>query len=196
MQLRWLHWFHKSIAMMTSSNENISALLDLYEGNPPVTGGFPLQRPVTRSFGVFFDRRLNKRLGKHSRRGWFETPSRSLWRQCNVCFLYTATTELIVRRRTNHARQKKMTCFLINLKNSHDRLRFQRYHFERAFIEVHCFQTMQLYTPEKLYNLMSITLHHWGTQPKKLVCFFLFFGGFFGRVFFLLFLGGGVDVHD
>ena len=50
-----------TITMMTSSNGNIFALLALCEGNPPVTGGFPSQRPVTRSFGVFFD--LRKRLG-------------------------------------------------------------------------------------------------------------------------------------
>ena len=47
---------------MTSSNGNFSALLTLCEGNPPVTGGFPSQRPVPRSFDVFFDLRLNKRL--------------------------------------------------------------------------------------------------------------------------------------
>ena len=35
--------------------ETFSALVTLCEGNPPVTGGFPSQRPVTRSFGVFFD---------------------------------------------------------------------------------------------------------------------------------------------
>ena len=39
--------------MMTSSNGNISVLLALCEGNPPATGGFPLQRPVTQSFCVF-----------------------------------------------------------------------------------------------------------------------------------------------
>ena len=44
--------------------ETFSALLTLCEGNPPVTGGFPSQRPVTRSFDVFFDPRLNKRLSK------------------------------------------------------------------------------------------------------------------------------------
>ena len=44
---------------------------------------FTLQRPETQSFGVFFDLRLNKPL-KQSRRRWFETPSRSLWRHCNV----------------------------------------------------------------------------------------------------------------
>ena len=69
--------------MMTSSNGDISALLALCAGNSPVTGEFPSQRPVTRSFDVFFDLRLNKRLIKQSRRGWFETPSHPLWRYCN-----------------------------------------------------------------------------------------------------------------
>ena len=45
---------------------------------------FPSQKPVTQSFDVFFDLRLNKRLSKQPRRRWFETPSHSLWRHCNV----------------------------------------------------------------------------------------------------------------
>ena len=60
--------------------ETIPALLALCWGNSPVSGEFPTQRPVTRSFDVFFDLRLNKWLSKHSRRRWFKTPSRSLWR--------------------------------------------------------------------------------------------------------------------
>ena len=44
------------------------ALPALCEGNPPVTGGFPLQRPVTRGIDVFFDLRLNKRWRKQPRR--------------------------------------------------------------------------------------------------------------------------------
>ena len=63
--------------------ETFSALLVLCEGNPPVTGGFPSQRPVMRSFDVFFDLRQNKRLRKYSRRRWFEMPSLSLWRHSN-----------------------------------------------------------------------------------------------------------------
>ena len=35
------------------------------------------------SFDVFFDLRLNKRLSKQPWGWWFETPSCSLWRQCN-----------------------------------------------------------------------------------------------------------------
>ena len=66
--------------------ETFSALLALYAGNSPVTGEFPAQRPVTRSFGVFFDLRLNKQLSKQSRRWLFATPSCSLLRHCNVIY--------------------------------------------------------------------------------------------------------------
>ena len=50
------------VCMITSSNESIFALLALCAWNSPVPGEFPAQRPVTRSFGVFFDLRLNKLL--------------------------------------------------------------------------------------------------------------------------------------
>ena len=45
--------------MMTSSNRNIFTLLALCAGISSVTGEFPSQRKVTRSFDVFFDMRLN-----------------------------------------------------------------------------------------------------------------------------------------
>ena len=64
--------------------ETFSALLTLCEGNTPVTGGFPLQRPVTWSFDAFFHLRLTKRLSKQSWGWWFETSSWSIWRHCNV----------------------------------------------------------------------------------------------------------------
>ena len=42
-----------------------------------------------RSFGVFFDLRLNKRLSKQPAWGWwFETPSRPLWHHCNGTEIY------------------------------------------------------------------------------------------------------------
>ena len=64
--------------------EAFSALLAICAGNSPVTGEFPAQRPVTRSFDVFCDVRLNKRLSKQWC-GWcFETPSRPLWRHSDV----------------------------------------------------------------------------------------------------------------
>ena len=52
--------------------ETFSALLALCAGNSPVTGEFPLQRPVTRSFC------------RQSIHWCFETQSRLLWRHCNV----------------------------------------------------------------------------------------------------------------
>ena len=72
--------------------ETFSALLAICAGNSPVTGGFAAQRPVARSFDVFFDLRLNKRLSKQSWGWWFETPSCLLWRHRNeqlplVCFM-------------------------------------------------------------------------------------------------------------
>ena len=53
--------------------ETYSALLALCAGNSPITGKFPIQRPVTRSFDVSFNLRLNKRLSKQSWGCWFET---------------------------------------------------------------------------------------------------------------------------
>ena len=50
----------------------------------PFFGEFPSQRPVTRSFHVFFDLPLNKRPSKQSWSWWFETPSHSLRRHCNM----------------------------------------------------------------------------------------------------------------
>ena len=80
------HWDHSMTDGFTSpiwwryQMEAFSALLAPCEGNLPVTGGSPSQRPVTRGFDVFFDLRLSKQ----SRRRWFERPSRLLWRHCNA----------------------------------------------------------------------------------------------------------------
>ena len=64
--------------------ETFSALLAICAGNSPVTGEFPAQSPMTRSFDVFFDLRMNNRLSKQSWGWWFEEPSRPLWRHGNV----------------------------------------------------------------------------------------------------------------
>ena len=66
--------------------ETFSELLAICAGNSPVSGEFPAQKPVTRSFDVFFDLRLNKRLSKQWWGWWFETLSRPLWRHRNdIC---------------------------------------------------------------------------------------------------------------
>ena len=72
--------------MMTSSNGNIFRITGHLCGEFAGLRWFPAQRPVTRSFDIFFDLRLNKRLSKLWLGWWFETPSRSLWRHCNVLY--------------------------------------------------------------------------------------------------------------
>ena len=68
--------------------ETFSTLVALCEGKPPVTCGFPSQRPVMQNFNVFFDLHLIKRVSK-SRRWRSETPPCSLWHQCNAqCLQY------------------------------------------------------------------------------------------------------------
>ena len=73
----------KILIMMTSSNGNIFRVTGPLCGEFTGPGEFPTQRPVTRSFNVFFDLGLNKRLNKHSCGWWFETLSWSLWRHHN-----------------------------------------------------------------------------------------------------------------
>ena len=70
---RW----HSTIntSMMASSNGSIFRVTGPLCGEFTGPGEFPAQRPVTRSFNVFFHLRLNKR---------FETPSWSLWRHRNA----------------------------------------------------------------------------------------------------------------
>ena len=62
--------------------ETFSSWLALCAGNSPVTGEFPTQRPVMRSFDVFYDLRLKKR-SKQPWGWWFEMPSHPLWRHSN-----------------------------------------------------------------------------------------------------------------
>ena len=81
----WSWWRHQM--------ETFSVLLGLCAGNSMVTGEFPTQRPVMGKFDVFFDLCLNKRLSKQSWGWWFETPSHSLWRHCNIspwCVFWTS----------------------------------------------------------------------------------------------------------
>ena len=70
----WKTWWRHQM-------EAFSALLAICAGNSPVTGEFPAQRPVTRSFDFFFD--LNKRWNKQWWGWWFKTPLHPLWCHCN-----------------------------------------------------------------------------------------------------------------
>ena len=93
--------------------ETFSALLALCAGNSPVTGEFPSQRPVTRSFDVFFDLRLNKRLGKQSWSWWFETPLRSFWRHCNA-YTQIFMVASSMSRQASLTTSKWITNFIVN----------------------------------------------------------------------------------
>ena len=93
-----VHMLNQSIRKNTwwrHQMETFSALLAICAGNSPVPGEFPAQRPVTRSFDVFFDMRLNKRLSKQSWGWWFETLSRPLWRHCNVIVYVCSTSHTL-----------------------------------------------------------------------------------------------------
>ena len=70
--------------MMMSSNGNIFRVTGHLCGKFSWQRCIPAQRPVTRSFDVFFGLRLNKRLSKQSWSRWFQTPSRLLWHHCNA----------------------------------------------------------------------------------------------------------------
>ena len=69
--------------MMTSSNGNLE------RDTGPLCAEFtgprwiPTQRPVKRSFDVFFNLRPKKRFSEQSWGWWFETQSCPLWRHCN-----------------------------------------------------------------------------------------------------------------
>ena len=73
-----------TVSWWRHQTETFSALLAICAGNSPVPGEFPTQRPVTRSFDVFYDLRLNNRLSTQSWDWWFETLSCTLWRHCNI----------------------------------------------------------------------------------------------------------------
>ena len=101
-KLSWcLSWWHHQM-------EPSSALLVLCAVNSAVT----TQRPVTRSFDVYFDLRLNKRLSKQSWGWWFETPSRSLWRRSNVMMMLWHRSDFYISGHSLVASNAELWCFL------------------------------------------------------------------------------------
>ena len=94
--------------------ETFSVSLAIYVRNSPVTGEFPAQRPVTRSFDVFFDLHLNKRLSKQSWNWWFEMPSRPLWRHSNAQTLFHLMPYISVPSATAFPAQENYVCVFIS----------------------------------------------------------------------------------
>ena len=91
--------------------ETFSASLAICEGNSTVTGEFPAQRPVTRSFDVFFDPRLNNGwvnnreagdLRRHCARYDFTAMLTFAWplrfiRPHTILFCYTASISVSIK---------------------------------------------------------------------------------------------------
>ena len=83
----WLYSVLRSYCLQSwwcHQMETFSTLLAIYAGNSLASGEFRTQRPVMRSFDIFFDLCLNKRLSKQSWGWWFETLSCPLWHHCNA----------------------------------------------------------------------------------------------------------------
>ena len=91
---------------MTSSNGNIFRVTGPSCGEFSGPGEFPAQRPMTGSFDVFFDLRLNKRLSKQPWGWWFETPSWSL------CVTVMELAQKTIPRRAFELRDKLMKLHL------------------------------------------------------------------------------------
>ena len=86
------HTYKITVVMsyLRTASQTFSALLAICVENSPVTGEFPAQRPVTRSFDVFFDFRLNKRLSKQSWGWWFAAElimTSSYWKSHTLVFI-------------------------------------------------------------------------------------------------------------
>ena len=96
------YWFSDTWRVIHDDVITFSTLLAICAGNSSVPGEFPAQRLLTRSFEVFFDLRLNKRLSKQSWGWWVKTLSRPLWRHSNTVLSfkslnkYTKTSALMV----------------------------------------------------------------------------------------------------
>ena len=91
--------------MMTSSNGNI------FRVTGHLCGEFTglRHRPVTRSFDIFFDLRLNKRLSKQPWGWWFETLSCPLWRQCNDYHHSSHCKSAVTKVRRNYQKSNDYT---------------------------------------------------------------------------------------
>ena len=83
-------WWHHQM-------EIFSALLAICAGNSPVTGELPTQRPMTQSFGVFFDLSLNKRPSKQSWGWWQVSYSVHRLSKSSILHVVLVITTLIAR---------------------------------------------------------------------------------------------------
>ena len=136
--------------------KTFSALLAICAGNSPVPGEFPTQRPVTRSFDVYFDLCLNKRLSKQPWGWWFETLSWSLWRHRNVhaqLATHSLNPCMIVpmQKRITHPKTDKM-CIMIQSWIHSD----PRYNQYFLIIIYFLFRIRPIWNSHLLYSLINL----------------------------------------
>ena len=133
----------------------------------------PTQRPVTRSFDVFFDLRLNKRLSKQSWGWWFETLLRSSWCHRNV--LTVCSVQCLHIYRDSGA--------ILTILNVMFRLRTKRTPFLRETHQLpmdsptkdqHCGKCFYVMTPlwitESIWNQVWGALHHVNVINQYVQC--------------------------
>ena len=89
----YFNTFWKYLTYLDSHNtkHQSSASLAFVRGIHRWLVNSPHKGPFTPSFNVFINLYLNKRFSKHWWRRRFETPSRSLWRHCNVKEKFSAS---------------------------------------------------------------------------------------------------------
>ena len=88
------HFTWSKPCMMTSPSGNIVRVTGHLWGEFTGHRWIPLTKASDTVVDVFFDLRQNTRWSKHSRRRWFETLSRSLWRHFNDgCWYRTPATQ-------------------------------------------------------------------------------------------------------
>ena len=138
---RWQYVFVVVISWWCHQMETFSALLAICAGNSPGTQG-----QVTRSFNVFFDLRLNKRLIKQSWGWWFERISRALWRHCNMCgftVVHSRMPQIIPLG------SGKLKIFSVPLLSHFQNCQNTDYLYDSTFIFYRCHHSSAVETPDK-----------------------------------------------
>ena len=121
------HHFADSISWWCHQMETFSGLLAICAGNYSLPGEFPAQRPVTWSFDVFFDLRLNKRLSKQSWGWWFEMLPHPLWHHSNVlmrfpvrkCFMFIHISLKFVSKGPTDKKKSVLECLWAKTRRNH-----------------------------------------------------------------------------
>ena len=127
-----------SISWWRHQMETFSALLAMCAGNSPVPGEFPTQRPVTRSFDVFFDLCPNKRFSKQWWGWWSEMPLHPLWRHRMVRALFISQVCFM------GLRSPYETCLWCPFQHPIQRL-IIKYRSELTRLSIECSQNLDLW---------------------------------------------------